>query len=53
MCFTVALLMSELSFGDLEVEHSTANLSVFIGSTVAALLATTALQIRKRAHVEH
>jgi NhaA family Na+:H+ antiporter len=53
MCFTVALLMSELSFGEQVVEHSTANLSVFIGSTVAALLATTALQIRKRAHVKH
>ena len=53
MCFTVALLMSELSFGDMELEHSTANLSVFIGSTVAALLATTALQFRKRAHVKH
>ena len=52
MCFTVALLMSELSFGDQLVEHSTANLSVFIGSTVAALLATTALSIRKRAYVK-
>jgi Na+:H+ antiporter, NhaA family len=52
MCFTVALLMSELSFGDQIVEHSTANLSVFIGSTVAALLATAGLQLRKRAHVK-
>lgn len=51
MCFTVALLMSELSFGDQVAEHSTANLSVFIGSTVAALLATIALSLRKRAHV--
>lgn len=50
MCFTVALLMSELSFGEQVVEHSTANLSVFIGSTVAALLATIGLTIRKRAH---
>jgi NhaA family Na+:H+ antiporter len=50
MCFTVALLMSELSFGDQVAEHSTANLSVFIGSTVAALLATIGLTIRKRAH---
>lgn len=53
MCFTVALLMSELSFGEQVIEHSTANLSVFIGSTVAALLATTALQFRKRAHAKH
>jgi len=52
MCFTVALLFSELSFGETVVEHSTANLSVFIGSTVAALLATIALSIRKRAHVK-
>ncbi|WP_296647151.1 Na+/H+ antiporter NhaA [Rhodoluna sp.] len=53
MCFTVALLMSELSFGESIVEHSTANLSVFIGSTVAALLATLALTFRKRAHAKH
>ena len=52
MCFTVALLMSELSFGEQIVEHSTANLSVFIGSTVAALLATIGLSLRKRAHVK-
>ena len=51
MCFTVALLMSELSFGEQIAEHSTANLSVFIGSTLAALAATIGLSIRKRAHV--
>ena len=51
MCFTVALLMSELSFGEQIVEQSTANLSVFIGSTIAALLATIGLSLRKRAHV--
>lgn len=51
MCFTVALLMSELSFGEQHTEHSIANLSVFIGSLVSALLAVTALQIRKRAYV--
>lgn len=53
MCFTVALLMSELSFGDAAVEHSTANLSVFIGSLASALLAVVALQIRKRAYVRN
>jgi NhaA family Na+:H+ antiporter len=53
MCFTVALLMSELSFGDAPTEHSIANLSVFIGSIVSALLAVGALQIRKRAHVRN
>ena len=52
MCFTVALLFSELSFGETVVEHSTANLSVFIGSTVAALLATIGLSLRKRANVK-
>jgi NhaA family Na+:H+ antiporter len=51
MCFTVALLMSELSFGDQYTEHQIANLSVFIGSVISALLAVTALQIRKRAYV--
>jgi NhaA family Na+:H+ antiporter len=51
MCFTVALLMSELSFGNQHTEHSIANLSVFIGSLTSGLLAVTALQIRKRAHV--
>jgi NhaA family Na+:H+ antiporter len=51
MCFTVALLMSELSFGDAPTEHSIANLSVFIGSLASALLAVVALQIRKRAYV--
>ena len=52
MCFTVALLMSELSFGNQQSEHATANLSVFIGSLSSALLAITALQIRKRAYAK-
>jgi NhaA family Na+:H+ antiporter len=52
MCFTVALLMSELSFGERVIEHSTANLSVFIGSTLAAILATVAISLRRRAHVK-
>jgi NhaA family Na+:H+ antiporter len=52
MCFTVALLMSELSFGEREVQHSTANLSVFIGSTIAAILATVAISIRRRAYAK-
>ena len=53
MCFTVALLMSELSFGDQHTEHSIANLSVFIGSLTSALLAIVAMQIRKRAYVRN
>ena len=52
MCFTVALLMSELSFGNQQSEHATANLSVFIGSLSSALLAITALQIRKRTYAK-
>ncbi|BDS51055.1 Na+/H+ antiporter NhaA [Rhodoluna lacicola] len=52
MCFTVALLMSELSFGERETEHSTANLSVFIGSTIAAILATVAISLRRSAHAK-
>jgi NhaA family Na+:H+ antiporter len=51
MCFTVALLMSELSFADSEIDRSTANLSVFIGSAISALIATATLNSRKRAHV--
>jgi NhaA family Na+:H+ antiporter len=50
MCFTVALLMSELSFGSQAANHSFANLSVFIGSLTSALLAVVALQIRKRSY---
>ena len=53
MCFTVALLMSELSFGKNEDWHNTANLSVFIGSTVMALVATATLNLRKRARAKH
>ncbi len=51
MCFTVALIMSELSFGLESAERSVANLSVFIGSLASALLAVVALQIRKRSYV--
>jgi NhaA family Na+:H+ antiporter len=51
ICFTVAMMMSELSFGESPAEHSIANLSVLIGSLTSALLAVVALQIRKRAYV--
>lgn len=52
MCFTVALMISELSFGENLTDHTTANLSVFIGSFTSAMLAIIALQIRKRAYVK-
>jgi NhaA family Na+:H+ antiporter len=48
MCFTVAMLMSELSFGDSEGEQSLANVSVLITSAVMAILATLALSIRSK-----
>lgn len=51
MCFTVALLMSELSFGNQAQEHATANLSVFIGSTLAAVISTIWFSIRKKSYV--
>jgi Na+:H+ antiporter, NhaA family len=51
ICFTVAMMMSELSFGENPAQHSIANLSVLIGSLTSAVLAVVALQIRKRVHV--
>jgi NhaA family Na+:H+ antiporter len=51
--FTVAMMMSELAFGENPAEHSVANLSVLIGSGTSALLAIAALQIRKRAYVRN
>jgi NhaA family Na+:H+ antiporter len=53
MCFTVAMLMSELSFGDSEGEQSLANVSVLITSAVMALLATAALSLRTKHLHEH
>lgn len=48
MCFTVAMLMSELSFGASEGEHSLANVSVLIASATMAVLATIALSIKAK-----
>ena len=53
MCFTVAMLMSELSFGDSEGEHSLANVSVLIASAAMALLATAALSLKTKHLHEH
>jgi NhaA family Na+:H+ antiporter len=53
ICFTVALMMSELSFGSVPAEHAVANVSVIIGSLASALLAIVALQIRKRSYVRN
>jgi Na+:H+ antiporter, NhaA family len=51
ICFTVALMMSELAFGANAQWHSIANLSVVIGSLASAAIAILTLQIRKRSHV--
>lgn len=53
MCFTVAMLMSELSFGNSEGEQSLANVSVLITSAVMAVLATAALSLRTKNLHEH
>jgi NhaA family Na+:H+ antiporter len=53
ICFTVAMMMSELSFGENPSEHSIANVSVLIGGVTSALLAVVALQIRKRSYVRN
>jgi len=51
ICFTVAMMMSELSFAVQPTQHSIANVSVLIGSLTSAVLAVIALRIRKRSHV--
>lgn len=53
MCFTVAMLMSELSFADSEGEHALANLSVLIASATMAILATIALSVKVNHLREH
>lgn len=47
MCFTLALVMTELSFGNDINEHALANISVLIGSVAMALISTAALTLRK------
>lgn len=51
MCFTVALLISELAFGHNESSANTAKLSIFIAATTAALIASIAMQVRKLSRV--
>lgn len=52
MCFTLALVMTELSFGHNQEEHALANVSVVVGSVVMAVVSTIALLIRKGRRVE-
>ncbi len=47
--FTVSLLINKLAFGD-EQLRDTGTLAVLLASCIAALLATVALQFRKRAY---
>lgn len=47
MCFTLALVMTELSFGANQSEHALANVSVVIGSIVMAIVSAIALIYRK------
>ena len=48
MCFTVAMLMSELSFGANPTYHSVANVSVLIATCTMAILSSLALTLRKK-----
>ncbi len=48
--FTVALLINELAFKTYETSSSIGTLAVLISSTLAALLATIAIQFRNRAY---
>jgi NhaA family Na+:H+ antiporter len=47
MCFTLALVMTELSFGNNQSEHALANVSVVAGSVIMAIVSASALIYRK------
>ncbi|SES30169.1 sodium/proton antiporter, NhaA family [Lentzea xinjiangensis] len=48
--FTVALLVSELSFGEGSSEYSNAKVAVLLGSVLSALVATVILRMRNRVY---
>lgn len=50
--FTVSLLINELAFKQNEALDSMGTLSVLVASTIAAVLATIALQFRKRSYAK-
>lgn len=52
MCFTLAMVMTELSFGHNQAEHALANVSVVIASAVMAVISSSALLVRKSRRVE-
>jgi Na+/H+ antiporter NhaA len=47
------MLMSELSFGDSEGEHSLANVSVLVASATMAILSILALSVKVKHLREH
>lgn len=52
MCFTLAMVMTELSFGENAQLHALANLVVIIASLTVALISSAALTARKLTRVE-
>ena len=48
ICFTTALLMTDLAFGTEGITHTEANLSVFVGAIIAGLLGTISLRVMRR-----
>jgi NhaA family Na+:H+ antiporter len=52
MCFTLAMVMTELSFGEQPQLHALANLVVVIASLIVALISSAALTARKLTRVE-
>jgi NhaA family Na+:H+ antiporter len=52
MCFTLAMVMTELSFGHNQAEHALANVSVVAGSIIMAIVSLLALRIRKATRSE-
>lgn len=52
MCFTLAMVMTELSFGDKPQLHALANLVVIIASLTVALISSAALTARKLSRSE-
>jgi len=52
MCFTLAMVMTELSFGANESLHALANVSVILGCVTIAIISSIALSVRKATRIE-
>lgn len=50
MCFTVAMLFTDLSYGTTDDRHLFATISVLVGNVTAGLIGFIALRIRSRAY---